>query len=87
MKEMFVFQYVMHGAPEGMMASQTGGIDPKEYAELLSEEYNGKPLSEQIKITFIIESCYGGSQLDKIINYLQEKEIKVKELKEIKVTE
>ena len=80
-QEMFLFQYLMHGVPKiGKMRSSSGLIDAEEYAAVLSEVHNGKPLSAQIQITLVIESCFGGGQLDKIIDHLRAKKTPVKGL-------
>jgi len=82
-QEMFLFQYIMHGSPENglMAATNDAPIEAEEYAKVFSEKYNGKPLAEQIGITLVIESCFGGVQLENIIKYLEKEKIPVKELR------
>ena len=89
-KSTFLFHYMMHGQEDGTMAPASDKNTPpsdslissSEIADLLAStsENNGKPLSEQIDINIIADSCFSGRQLERIVTNLQQKQVPVKDL-------
>lgn len=80
-KENFLLQYMMHGSQIGTMAAADGMITPEDFAQVLEKEYNGNPLSEQIDITIMADSCFSGMQIEKMIAHLEKNKTSVKNLR------
>lgn len=79
-KRAFVFHFMMHGDDDGTFSTaDEKSVSSERIAAVCSQQYKGKPISSQLQIFFIRESCLSGSQTEKDIAFFQNKNISVKE--------
>lgn len=81
-KKAFVLHYLMHGSPFSTIGTADDqDITMEELAAILSMPHNGRPISAQIDLTIIAETCFGGFQLIDLIKVLDNSKIGVKNLR------
>ncbi|MBI3589810.1 MAG: caspase family protein [Candidatus Melainabacteria bacterium] len=73
-KSTVMFHYMTHGGQNNQIYASDTTIDPREIAELIAQNYNGKPLCAQIDIVIWAGSCYSRMQLDRIKEYFDQHE-------------
>ncbi len=72
-KSTFMFHYGAHGSNDGRIWASDTSFTGEDLAKVLSMNYKGKPICEQIDITIWAGSCYSGRQLDGIKKYFDER--------------
>lgn len=55
----FILPNLAHGDMSGTLKLADGEVTNREIADVLKQEYNGKPLCEQVQIAFQSERCHG----------------------------
>lgn len=85
-KSTFVLHYLMHGTEQGNVSVSKQALlpqilSPRKFIDLITADYNGSPISGQLDINIVGVSCYSGKQLDRMLEYLKEKDVHVKNLR------